>query len=76
MYTRATQCVRDVLDPPASAFSLSLYRHPFLYTLFNLLSFYSYNKQQNVKKLYTNSSGHDSKLDTHYRPPGKVYRKV
>jgi hypothetical protein len=31
----ATQCVRDVLDPPVSAFSLSLHRHPFLYTLFN-----------------------------------------
>ena len=35
MFTRATQCVRDVLDPPVSAFSLSLYRHPFLYTLFS-----------------------------------------
>jgi hypothetical protein len=30
-----TQCVRGVLDPPVSAFSLSLYRHPFLYTLFS-----------------------------------------
>ncbi len=29
----ATQCARGVLDPPVSAFSLSLYRHPFLYTL-------------------------------------------
>ena len=28
-------CARDVLDPPVSAFSLSLYRHPFLDTLFN-----------------------------------------
>ena len=28
-------CVRRVLDPPVSTFSLSLYRHPFLYTLFN-----------------------------------------
>ena len=27
--------MRDVLDPPVSAFSLSLYRHPFLYTLFS-----------------------------------------
>jgi hypothetical protein len=27
--------MRDVLDPPVSVFSLSLYRHPFLYTLFN-----------------------------------------
>ena len=36
MFTRATQCiVLDVLDPPVSVFSLSLYRHPFLYTLFN-----------------------------------------
>jgi hypothetical protein len=35
MFTRATQCVRGVLDPPVSAFSLSLYRHPFLYTLFS-----------------------------------------
>ncbi len=35
MFTRATQCVRGVLDPPFSAFSLSLYRHPFLYTLFS-----------------------------------------
>jgi hypothetical protein len=35
MFTRANQCVRGVLDPPVSAFSLSLYRHPFLYTLFN-----------------------------------------
>jgi hypothetical protein len=34
MFTRATQCVRGFLDPPVSAFSLSLYRHPFLYTLF------------------------------------------
>ena len=30
-----TQCVRGVLDPPVSEFSLSLYRHPFLYTLFS-----------------------------------------
>ncbi len=29
------QCVRSVLDPRVSAFSLSLYRHPFLYTLFS-----------------------------------------
>jgi hypothetical protein len=35
MFSRATQCVRGVLDPPVSAFSLSLYRHPFLYTLFS-----------------------------------------
>ena len=35
MFIRATQCVRGVLDPPVSAFSLSLYRHPFLYTLFS-----------------------------------------
>jgi hypothetical protein len=35
MFTRATQCVRDVLNPPVSVFSLSLYRHPFLYTLFS-----------------------------------------
>jgi hypothetical protein len=35
MFTRATQCVRDVLDPPVSKFSLSVYRHPFLYTLFD-----------------------------------------
>jgi hypothetical protein len=27
--------MRGVLDPPVSAFSLSLYRHPFIYTLFN-----------------------------------------
>jgi hypothetical protein len=33
MFTSVTQCVRGVLDPPVSAFSLSLYRHPFLYTL-------------------------------------------
>jgi hypothetical protein len=35
MFTRATQCGRGVLDPPVSVFSLSLHRHPFLYTLFN-----------------------------------------
>jgi hypothetical protein len=35
MFTRVTQCMRDVLDPPVSTFSLSLYRHPFLYTLFS-----------------------------------------
>jgi hypothetical protein len=35
MFTRATQCMRGVLDPPVSAFSLSLYRHPFQYTLFS-----------------------------------------
>jgi hypothetical protein len=35
MFTRATQCMRGVLDPPVSPFSLSLYRHPFLYTLFS-----------------------------------------
>ncbi len=34
MFTRATQSVRGVLDPPVSVFSLSLYRHPFLHTLF------------------------------------------
>jgi hypothetical protein len=33
MFTHTTQCVRGVLDPPVSGFSLSLYRHPFLYTL-------------------------------------------
>jgi hypothetical protein len=33
MFTHATQCVRGVLDPPVSGFSLSLYRHTFLYTL-------------------------------------------
>jgi hypothetical protein len=35
MFTHTTQCVRGVLDPPVSAFSLSLYRHTFLYTLFS-----------------------------------------
>ena len=35
MFTHTTQCIRGVLDPPVSAFSLSLYRHPFLYTLFS-----------------------------------------
>ncbi len=35
MFTRVTQCIRGVLDPPVSVFSLSLYRHPFLYTLFS-----------------------------------------
>jgi len=33
MFTLTTQCIRDVLDPPVSLFSLSLYRHPFQYTL-------------------------------------------
>jgi hypothetical protein len=33
--SQATQCVRGVLDPPVSAFTLSLHRHPFLYTLFS-----------------------------------------
>jgi hypothetical protein len=33
MFTRATQCERGTLDPPVSVFSLSLYRHPFLFTL-------------------------------------------
>jgi hypothetical protein len=28
-------CVRGVLDPPVSVFSLSLHRHPFLYTHFS-----------------------------------------
>ncbi len=61
MFTLTTQCIRGVLDPPVSTFSLSLYRHPFLYTLFTSrftliinniqttwvhLSLYSYNKQQ------------------------------
>jgi hypothetical protein len=36
IFTHGTQCVRDVLDPPVSTFSLSLYRHPFLYTLLGL----------------------------------------
>ncbi len=35
MFTRSTQCVRGVVDPPVSVFSLSLCRHPFLYTLFS-----------------------------------------
>ncbi len=35
MFTHATQCMWGVLDPPVSEFSLSLYRHPFLYTLFS-----------------------------------------
>jgi len=35
MFTHTTQCMRGVLDPPVSTFSLSLYRHPFLYTLFS-----------------------------------------
>jgi len=34
MFTRATQCMRGVLDPPVSTFSLSLYQHPFLCVLF------------------------------------------
>ena len=34
MFTRVTQCTRDVLDPSVSTFSFSLYRHPFIYTLF------------------------------------------
>ncbi len=34
MASSTIQCVRGVLDPPVSVFSLSLYRHPFLYTLF------------------------------------------
>ncbi len=33
MFTLTTQCIRGVLDPPVSALSLSIYRHPFLYTL-------------------------------------------
>ncbi len=35
MFTHTTQCIRDVLDSPVSSFSLSLYRPPFLYTLFS-----------------------------------------
>ncbi len=35
MFTHVTQCMWGVLDPPVSALSLSLYRHPFLYTLFS-----------------------------------------
>ena len=35
MFTRSTQCIRGVLDPPVSVFILSLHRHPFLYTLFS-----------------------------------------
>jgi hypothetical protein len=35
IYPRNPVCVRRfILDPPVSVFSLSLYRHPFLYTLF------------------------------------------
>ncbi len=37
MLTSATQCMWGVLDPSVSEFSLSLYRHPFLYTLFSSL---------------------------------------
>jgi hypothetical protein len=37
--------VCEVLDPPVSAFSLSLYRHPFLYTLFSSRFTLKYNKQ-------------------------------
>jgi hypothetical protein len=33
--TVCTQCMWDVLDPPVSVFSLSLYRHPCLYPLFS-----------------------------------------
>ena len=43
MFTRATQCMRGVLDPPVSAFSLSLYRHPSIYILFSS-RFTSYHK--------------------------------
>jgi hypothetical protein len=48
--TRITVClpaqpsVCEVLDPPVSAFSLSLYRHPFLYTLFSSCFTLKYNK--------------------------------
>jgi hypothetical protein len=35
MFARATQCMWGVLDPSVSTFSLSLYRHPFIYTLFS-----------------------------------------
>ncbi len=39
------QCMWDVLDPPGSVFSLSLYRHPSIYILFSY-RFTSCNKQQ------------------------------
>ncbi len=50
MFTRATQCVWDVLDPPVSVFSLPLYRHPFFYIHSLTLSLLSYNKQPSVFK--------------------------
>ena len=51
--------MRRVLDPPVSAFSLSLYRHPFLYTLFssrftliinNKISIHNKQKQEEGKR--------------------------
>jgi hypothetical protein len=51
MFTRASQCVRGVLDPPVSAFSLSLYRHPFLYTLFSSRFTLIINNKLNKKHL-------------------------
>ena len=35
IHNKQTQCIRGVLDPSVSVFSLSLYRHPFIYTLCN-----------------------------------------
>jgi hypothetical protein len=55
MFLRATQCVRGVLDPPVSAFSLSLYRHPFLYTLFSSRFTLIINNNNNNLSVYDSS---------------------
>jgi hypothetical protein len=53
---RSTQCVRGVLDPPVSAISLSLYRHPFLYTLFSSRFTLIINNNTSVSRSHTHPS--------------------
>jgi hypothetical protein len=51
--------MRGVLDPPVSAFSLSLYRHPFLYTLF-------------TSRFTLIINNKPSKLQTNNNPPNAI----
>jgi hypothetical protein len=62
MFTHTTQCVRGVLDPPVSAFSLSLYRHPFIYTLFSSRFTLIINNNIPCPELYPFISPHVSRV--------------
>jgi hypothetical protein len=56
MFTHVTQCMWGVLDPPVSVFSLSLYRHPYIYILFTS-DFDLFNLMKLLKEVWRGENG-------------------